>query len=444
VDKVEQKIIEVIDENKQVIVEFARDIYKNAELGYKEARTAEKVKEILSKNTKDLKDNLAITGVKGYLKELNDDDINIALIGELDAIVCPGHVYANKSTGASHSCGHHAQLAGIIGASIALAHEEIINNIEGNVIFFGVPSEEYGEIEFKNSLKDKNLIKYGGGKSELIRIGEFDDVDIAVVHHTRPGLTDVVVGDSSSNGFLSKLIKYKGKASHAAGTPHLGINALNAANIGLNALSYQRETFKDEDSVRVHPIITKGGNLVNVVPDEVVIETLVRGKSIEAILDADRKVNRSFKSGAIAIGAEIEITTLPGYLPVIPPKPSEIIFNIAKEVIPNGEIRKTEIGSHMAGSTDVGDLTHILPVLKFETGGVKGALHSEDFNVVDEEVSYIVTAKIMALTAYRLLKEKASEAKKIKDEFKPKFTIKEYVNYMDKLENTFKGDYKNE
>ena len=139
---------------------------------------------------------------------------------------------------------------------------------------------------------------YGGGKCELIREGAFDDIDLSVVHHT--GDEDVLVGSGTGNGFVSKIIRYKGKAAHAAGAPHLGVNALNAATLGLSALAFQRETFQDKDSVRVHPIITKGGNLVNVVPDEVVIETLVRAANIDAIVDADEKTSRAFTAGAYA------------------------------------------------------------------------------------------------------------------------------------------------
>jgi amidohydrolase len=441
-DKIEKKIVEIIDQNRDKIIEFARDVYKHPELGYKEERTTQKVLEILKENSEEIETNLAITGIKGYLKKKNTEDINVALIGELDAVISPDNPLADKKTGACHACGHHTQLAGIIGAALALSDEEIKNSLDGNVVFFAVPAEEYGEIEFKLSLKEKNLIKYGGGKSELIRIGAFDDVDISVVHHSDPSGFDVVVGDGTSNGFVSKVTKYKGRASHAAGTPHLGINAVNAASLGLNAIAYQRETFKDEDSVRVHSIITKGGGLVNVIPDQVVIESLVRAKNVEAIEDANKKVDRAFKSGALAVGGELEIITSPGYLPVIPLKPSKDILDISKSLLPNGLVKEIESGSHTAGSSDVGDLTHIMPVLKFATGGVEGGLHSEYFKVVNEEIAYIVTAKIMALTAYRLLKGKAKLAKEIKSEFKPKFTIDEYIKYMDKFEETIKGDYR--
>lgn len=443
-DKIEDKIIKLIDNNRDEIIAFARDIYNHPELGYKEKRTSQKVYEILKEKSEEIESGLAITGIKSYLKKKQKDELNIALIGELDAVVSPNNKFSNKKTGACHACGHHAQLAGIIGAAIALADEEIKNSLDGNVTFFAVPSEEYGEVEYKLSLKEKNLIKYGGGKSELIRIGAFNDVDISIVHHTEPNGADITIGDSTSNGFVSKVIKYKGKASHAAATPYLGINVLNASSVGLNAIAYQRETFKDEDSVRVHSIITKGGGLVNVIPDKVVVESLVRANKVEAIQDASKKVDRAFKSGALAVGGEIEIVTVPGYLPVIPLKPLKSMIDIANEILPNGKIEEIEEGKHSAGSSDVGDLTHIMPVLKFSTGGAKGVLHSADFEVVNEEIAYIATAKMMALTAYSLLKNKSKQGKEIKKNFNQKFSIEEYKEYMNKIETIFKKDYKDE
>jgi metal-dependent amidase/aminoacylase/carboxypeptidase family protein len=169
-DIIEKKIVEIIDKNREKIIEFARDIYKHPELGYKEERTAQKVLEILKETNEEVETNLAITGIKGYLKKKNSEDINVALIGELDAVISPDNPWADKITGACHACGHHTQLAGIIGAALALSDEEIKNSLDGNVVFFAVPAEEYGEIEFKLSLKEKDLIKYGGGKSELLRM----------------------------------------------------------------------------------------------------------------------------------------------------------------------------------------------------------------------------------------------------------------------------------
>ncbi|MDR1863292.1 MAG: peptidase dimerization domain-containing protein [Treponema sp.] len=244
------------------------------------------------------------------------------------------------------------------------------------------------------------------------------------------------MGNGSSNGFVSKVIRILGKAAHAAGAPHLGINALNAAALGNTALQYQRETFKDQDSIRVHPIITRGGDLVNVIPDEVVIEALVREKTADAILDAGRKTDRAYKAGADALGAGYEIETMPGYLPRIPAAAHPALLEVAKLAAPGKEIKESDINRHSAVSTDVGDIQHIQPVLSFHTGGTRGAYHSPAFEVIDEEEAYIITAKIFALGAFRLLKDQAEVAVEIKKSFKPIFTKDQYIEFMESLIHT--------
>ena len=432
-DATESRIIEQIDRHRDEIIAFARDIYTHAELGYKEFRTSQKAKEFLEKRGLKVEDGFAITGVKGYLNPEKKGNTSLALIGEMDALRIPEHKYVNPETPAAHCCGHHAQLAGIIGAAIALTDPEIAKTLDGQVVFFAVPAEEYGEIEYKNQLKEQGKIVYGGGKCELIREGAFDDIDLSVVHHT--GDEDVLVGSGTGNGFVSKIIRYKGKAAHAAGAPHLGVNALNAATLGLSALAFQRETFQDKDSVRVHPIITKGGNLVNVVPDEVVIETLVRAANIDAIVDADEKTSRAFTAGAYAIGSDYEITTLPGYLPNLAEEANPAVLAAAEAATAGTsyKVTKADTGLHSGGSTDVGDLKHIQPVLTFNTGGKVSGLHSVDFDIVDEELAYITTAKIFALSAYHLLKDGAAAAKKTVADYQPIYTKEEYVKFMDSM-----------
>ncbi|MDR2747516.1 MAG: amidohydrolase [Treponema sp.] len=430
-DSVETKIIKKIDENREAIIAFARDIYTHAELGFKEYRSAGKFAECLrALKIPVVETGLALTGVKGYLKPKGPGP-SLALIGELDALRIPSHKYVNPETQAAHCCGHHAQLAGVIGAAFALADPEVAAALDGNVVFFAVPAEEYGEIAFKNQLKEEGKIRYGGGKSELIRIGAFDDINLSIVHHSSG--EGISVGNGSSNGFVSKVIRIIGRAAHAAAAPHKGINALNAAALVHTALQYQRETFKDEDHVRVHPIITKGGDLVNVIPDEVVLETLVRGKNTGAILDADRKTDRAYKAGADALGAGYEIETMPGYLPQIPGAPSAALVEAVQMAAPGKEYKLVEASYHGGGSTDVGDLQHVQPVLTFHTGGITGSAHSPDFDVVDEDEAYILTAKIFALGAYRLLKDGAAQAREAVDNYKPVFTKETYIGFMESL-----------
>lgn len=437
-DVTEQRIVKLIEDNRSTIIDFANDIYRHAELGYKEFKTSEKFLNVIKEVVPDVKNNFAITGVKAYLKSEKKANFSLALLGELDALRIPNHVYANAETEAAHCCGHHAQLAGVIGAAFALADGEVAGKLDGQVVFMAAPAEEYGEVEFKNTLVEQGKIRYGGGKCELIRIGAFDDIDACLAHHI--SMDGVSIGSGSTNGFVSKVIKIRGKAAHAAAEKEKGINALSAAALGLQALAFNRETFKDEDCVRVHPIMTKGGDLVNVVPDEAVIETLVRGKTLEAFTDAAVKTDRSFKAGALALGAGYRIETMPGYLPSLPQGAPKEVVDVIKEAAEGKEIQIVPLDRHEPGSTDVGDVQHLMPVITFRTGGVSGGLHQTGFSVDDEEEAYILTAKLFALSAYRMLKDGAEVGKKLKDGYQPIFKNKEeYIEFVDKFYSVEEG-----
>ena len=165
------------------------------------------------------------------------------------------------------------------------------------------------------------------------------------------------------------------------------------------------------------------------------IETLVRASNKDAIADAAFKTDRAFKAGAAAIGATCQITTAPGYLPTLKTPADEDVFAAAKIAAATSEKEYTvvekDISHHSGGSTDVGDVQHIHPVLTFNTGGKVNGLHTVDFDIVDEELAYIVTAKIFALSAYRLLRNGAVKAKEIVKNYHPVFTKEEYIQYMD-------------
>jgi metal-dependent amidase/aminoacylase/carboxypeptidase family protein len=208
----------------------------------------------------------------------------------------------------------------------------------------------------------------------------------------------------------------------------MGINALYAANIGLSAINALRETFRDEDSIRVHPIITHGGSQVNVIPGEVRIETYVRGKTVEAILEANRKVDRALRAGALALGAQVEIETLPGYLP---------LFNhmgMAQQFKANaaallGADQVTESG-HRSGSTDMGDISHVMPTLHPYMGGASGSGHGADYSITDPTVAYVEPAKQLAMMAVDLLWGDADGARDILKAWKPRLTKEDYLAFQ--------------
>ena len=155
--------------------------------------------------------------------------------------------------------------------------------------FIATPAEEFVELDYRNKLKEKGIIKYFGENKELIRNGTFDDVDISIMFHVLDtGDKKVLVGPVS-NGFIGKDVRFIGREAHAGNAQHKGVNALNAALLAMNNINAQKETFLDSDKVRIHPIITKGGDIVNVVPADVRMESYTRARTVQAMIDANEK-----------------------------------------------------------------------------------------------------------------------------------------------------------
>ncbi len=434
IQQLKERIQEVVIAHRSEIEGLGDKILAAPELGYKEHATARLVMDMADKYGLPYESGLGVTGVKIWLKGAKPGP-TVALVGELDAVVVEGHPNADPDTNAAHACGHNAQVAGIMGAMIGLHESRAMESLAGNVVIFAVPAEEYVEIEYRSGLRKQGKITYLGGKPELVKGGHFDDIDCVVMMHTASAPEGKTIAMSPShNGFIAKLIKYQGKAAHAGGGPHLGINALNAAQISLNAINALRETFKDEDSVRVHPIITKGGELVNVIPSEVTMETYVRAKTVEAIADADKKLDRALKAGALAMGAKVEIQTLPGFLPVKQDPNLQALF-MDNAVALFGEDQCEEIG-HSAGSTDLGDISQLMPAIHPYAVGASGNGHSVSWRISDKEKAYLVPAQTMALTVVDLLKDGAAAAKEIIEQHEPVMSKEEYLDFLDSLFRT--------
>jgi amidohydrolase len=424
-----EAVCKFIDQHREEIINIGENIRVNPELGYKEYKTAAFVESIFEKMGLEYENKVALTGSVARLKG-RSPKVKIAVMGELDAVVCPGHPQADPVTGASHSCGHFMQVASMLGTGMALKHSGVMAELDGDVVLMATPAEEAVEIEFRKNLIDQGLISFIGGKQEMIKLGYFDDIDLAMMcHGTTSNKIEIA---ETSTGFIIKHIKYTGKEAHAGGAPHLGVNALNAATLGLQAVAFQRETFQEKDTIRVHPIITKGGDLVNVVPADVRIETYVRGKTMEGVIDASQKVNRAFRAGAYAMGAGIEITEIPGYMPRFNNKRmNELFYANAIQVV--GEDNITNNG-HTTGSSDFGDIMHLMPAIHPYIGGAKGIGHSSDYQVEDPEMFYIAPTKIMAMTIIDLLSDGATLAEDIIRDFVPVYRNKEeYVKAWEEI-----------
>ncbi|HHW98310.1 MAG TPA: amidohydrolase, partial [Firmicutes bacterium] len=229
--EMKERLCAAIDARRDEIIAIGTKIFEKPELGYKEEFAASVVQDTFKALGLEYRSGLALTGVRAEMQG-RDSKVKVAVLGELDAVVCPEHPHADPLTGAAHSCGHNAQVAGMLGVAMALKDTGIMAELDGDVAFMAVPAEEFVELEYRNKLRNEGKIKFLGGKQELIALGEFDDVDVTMMFHSANSDHKITVG-GTSNGFIGKLIRYIGREAHSGGAPHMGINALNAAMLGL-------------------------------------------------------------------------------------------------------------------------------------------------------------------------------------------------------------------
>lgn len=404
-------------------------IAEEPELGYKEVKTSAKVREAFDRLGIAYETGFGVTGVKARLAGAGHRR-TVALLGELDAIVCREHPMSDPVTGAAHCCGHNVQIANLVAIAMAMKDVDAMKYLGGDLVLFAVPAEEYVEIEYRNKLREEKKIEFLGGKAQIIAEGGFDDVDMALQMHVDPATHpegNFQVGNTS-NGFIGKLITYRGKAAHAAGAPDKGVNALNAAMMGVMGVNAIRETFREDDCVRFHPIINAGGDLVNVIPDYVKMESYVRASNLPAMKDVNARINRALEAGAMALGAECDIHDLAGYLPMKPDENFRAVLRANAEKIFGAEF-VTE-GEHAAGSTDMGDVSHLMPVVHPWVGCVSGVLHGANYRLTDEKTAFTKTPQVLAGTIVDLLWDDAAEAERICAAHKPELTKAEYLEYM--------------
>lgn len=423
-----KNISAAVEKYREMILGAERYIWKNPETGYKEFKTskymAEKFEELgYSLNYAD--------GITGFYTVIDTGRAGpeVLILGELDSIICPTHPESDPETGAVHSCGHNAQCAALLGVASALTDKNVLSRLCGKIRLCAVPAEELLEIEYRSELKKQGKIKYFGGKSEFLSRGYFDGVDIAFMVHT----ANAFCAKHYTVGCISKNIIYKGRASHAGSAPWSGINALYAANCGLNAVNALRETFKEEDYIRVHPIITSGGDMVNAIPETVSMESYVRGKTFEAINSANKKVNRALIGAALSMGANIDIIDMPGYAPLVN---DMNMIELAKDAMEmtDPDIKFIFNDTTGTGSTDMGDLSAIMPVIHPYAAGAEGKSHGNNYKITDPVAACVTNAKWQVAMLTLLLENSAERAKRIISEFKPEFASKEdFLAYQDSI-----------
>ena len=409
-------------DNQKEIIDLGNNLFTHPQLGYKEFINKQTLVDYFKKYGFKIENECFETA---FTVSIGKGKPHIGLIAELDALPTLGHKYANPDdNNAAHSCGHSTQCTIQAAAMVALKQRGLT---KGKVTLFFTPAEEYTDIDYRKKLIKQKKIKYIGGKQNMIEKGLFDDCDCLIHLHTMSNNNYHYCVNTKQGGFVYKRITFIGKAAHAAVMPHEGINALNAYNLFNNAVNALRETFKEEDCVRVHGIIDEGGQTVNSIPEKIVYECYVRSFNVDTILELSKKIDNAAIHCCKAIGAKCKIETQPGYVPLEQSKPlNDFVYD---HMLKDYKLEDIELNASTMAASDLGDLSLFKPVIQLGYGGFKGVAHSKDLEVIDPKRVYIETSKLIEDVVYDLIKDD-KKIKEIKAAFKPRMSKEDYLKLV--------------
>ena len=431
-----QKLFDAVESYKDVILKAERDLNSMPELGFREWKTHAYMKARFEELGYELTE---LGDIPGFYTDVDTGrpGPKIVIFAELDGLPCPGHPFADPETTAAHACGHHCQCAGLIGVAAALRAPGALDGMNGSIRLFTVPAEEGVSASYREELRKSGKVRYFAGKPEVLYRGLLDDVDIAMMVHlrARPFKMSCPKG---TNGNVRKKATFIGKSAHAGGAPHKGVNALYAATTALSAANAIRETFQEADTVRMHPIITKGGNVVNAIPDEVIVENMIRGGDYEVVGQISKKINQAYAGSAAAMGCRVYFDDVAGSAPRINDKNLMNVFHdVALNFFKEEEMEFDKVWGK--SSSDMGDISNVIPSVHPYIGGAVGVGHSAGFLVEDAYTACVIGPKIICGVLKNLLMDQAALAKKILAEKKVRYASKEeFFRAKDALD--FVGD----
>lgn len=454
-----EALIKFIDSKAKDFSEISDKIWDFAELQFKEGKSSELLSNFLEDEGFTIEKNVA--GIKtAFIASYGSGSPVIGVLGEFDAlpnmsqksgIACKEPLVAGAP---GHGCGHH--LLGTASLATCIAVKEYLKEtgMKGTIKFFGCPAEEGG-----------------AGKVFMVRSGYFEGVDVAMTWHPAPYN---MVWEDSSLANNQAYFNFKGVSSHAAASPHLGRSALDAVELMNVGVNYLREHIIPD--ARVHYAVTNTGGIApNIVQAEATVLYLMRAPQASQVRDIYNRVCKIAQGAALMTETEVEInfdTGVSEFKPNIPL--TRLLEKNLKEVLPvydhsnedislaksmintmppmdaflsrlgdkkladyiketgicNGFIE--EIGGLGSGSTDVGDISWVVPTAQFTTScaACGTPMHSWQFvaqgksNLAHQGM--ITAAKTMALSALDIL-QNPQTLKEIKESFEKDLNEEKYI-----------------
>jgi aminobenzoyl-glutamate utilization protein B len=429
-----QGLSESVRNREAVTWQLASKIWELAEPGYQEVQSSRLLSAVLESAGFRVERGVAEIPT-AFTATYGEGSPVIAILGEYDAL--PGMTQEavpermpRGTMNYGHGCGHHLFGAASASAAIAVAEQIKAKQLSGTVRFYGCPAEEGGS-----------------GKVFMVRAGLFGDCD--AVLHWHPSSRNTA-GDSSCLARVAAKFRFRGVSAHAAGAPEQGRSALDAVELTCHASELLRE--HTPDMTRIHHVITSGGGAPNVVPDFAETFFYIRHPKAEIVRELYPRLLKCAQAGALATDTKLEELFLGGTMELIPndslsevalanlrelndlkydaqevafaqriletlPKPQPL-DSISQVTDSSGEVGK--------GSTDVGDVSWVVPTAGFTTACFVPGTPSHSWQAVAAGGTSIgkqgmqLAAKTMAATVWDLMRQpqtlvaaKAEHAKRL-------------------------------
>ena len=384
--KAKELIIDHIEKSKATLFEISDYIFANPELGFVEYKAYDVQVKYLKEIGFKVVEHAAGMDTAYIAEFSNGEGVSVGLVSEYDALPELGH-----------ACGHNLICAATMGAAAALKSAMQAHDIPGRLVVYGGPAEESG-----------------GGKIILLKAGAFDDTDIAIAVHPTSAMSRVAGENSASYNFE---IEYKGEKAHASARPWLGKNAMDAALLFFNAVSFLRQ--QTRDGVRMYEKTVDGlSGTGGTTCDNVKITYQI---CAQTIMDVDEVVERfrgCIEAGAIGTGCTVEYSEERGYKNRIPNQVLGDVFRA--NCIALGEPMMEGMPPD-SGGEDMGDVSHFIPAINPHMTiypESKISSHTKYFREVVQNSPasnqfILLNAKAMAMTGMDMLlsPEKVAEAK---------------------------------
>lgn len=326
------RLIEYADKQYPVYRQIALDIHARPETSNHEYFACGLLSEQLRQEGFDVRVDVAghPTGFTAVYQSKKPGPV-LAFLAEYDALA-----------GLGHGCGHN--LFGATSALAAASLKQVIDEAGGEIRVYGTPGEEGGE--------------NGSAKGSFVREGFFKDVDAALCVH--PG-SDRHTLTHSEIACAPIRIEFKGKASHASSNPQDGVNALDALILVFNAIGLLRQQLPQD--VRIHGIVTRGGDAPNIIPDYTEGRFYVRAATVKRMMDVYHKLERIVEGAALQTGCTglLEPTQRNLVDNIIPTPSFDRIYR--DNLILLGET-VDESETSPLGSSDVGNVSQVIPVIQ--------------------------------------------------------------------------------